>query len=143
MPAMPPPTTRTSGLTATSMGLSGSLYGSLWICALRMRFALAVAATGSTVTHEQCSRTFAICRRNGLRPASPAALRKVGSCIVGEQAATTTRLSPISWMSFLIRSCPGSEHMYLYSRATTTPGCVAAHSMTSATSTLPAMLVPQ
>ena len=46
-------------------------------------------------------------------------------------------------MSALISSCPGSEHMYLYSRATTTPGSFAACSVTAFTSTIPAMLVPQ
>ena len=143
MPAMPPPTTRTSWLTGTSMGSSGSLSGSRWIWALRMRLALAVAATGSMVTHEQCSRMLAICSRYGLRPPSEAALRKVGSCMVGEQAATTARVMPSSLMSFLMRSWPGSEHMYLYSRATATLGCVAAHLVTSSTSTLPPMLVPQ
>ena len=51
-------------------------------------------------------------------------MRKVGSCMVGEQAATTTRVTPSSLMSFLMRSWPGSEHMYLYSRATATLGCV-------------------
>ena len=71
---------------------------------------------------------LAICSRNGLRPPSAAALRKVGSCMVGEQAATTARVMPSSLMSFLMRSWPGSEHMYLYSRATATLGCVAAHS---------------
>ena len=104
MPAMPPPTTSTSGLTLTSMGSSAWLKGRRWICALRMRLAFSVASSGSMVTHEQCSRMLAICTRNGLRPASAAALRNVGSCMVGEQAATTTRLMPISLMSFWMSS---------------------------------------
>lgn len=39
--------------------------------------------------------------------------RNVGSCIVGEHEATTIRLSPKSLISFLIISCPGSEHTNL------------------------------
>ena len=143
MPAMPPPTTITAGLTGTSMGSSGWLNGRRWICALRMRLAFSVASSLSSVTQEQCSRTLAIWSRNGLRPASAAALRNVGSCMVGEQAATTTRFTPSFWMSSLIRSWPGSEHMYLYSRETTTLGCSAAHAVTFSTSTLPPMLLPQ
>ena len=43
--------------------------------------AFSVASSRSSVTHEQCSRMLAICSRNGLRPASAAALRNVGSCM--------------------------------------------------------------
>ena len=39
-------------------------------------------------------------------------------------------------MSFLINSCPGSEHMYLYVLATTTPGRLRANSDSSSTSTV-------
>ena len=50
MPAMPPPTTMTAGLTGTSMGSSGWLNGRRWICALRMRLAFSVASSLSSVT---------------------------------------------------------------------------------------------
>ena len=143
MPAMPPPTTITAGLTGTSMGSSGTLNGRRWICALRMRLAFSVASSLSSVTHEQCSRTLAIWSRNGLRPASAAALRNVGSCIVGEQAATTTRFTPSFWMSSLIRSWPGSSTCTCTRATTTTLGCSAAQAVTFSTSTLPAMLLPQ
>ncbi len=56
---------------------------------------------------------FAISKRKGLMPPVSTHLRNVGSCILGLQAATTTRFRPCSPMSFLIISCPGSEHMYL------------------------------
>ena len=55
-------------------------------------------------------------------PPSAVARRKVASCRVGEQEATTTRSRPLARMSSLISSWPGSEHMYLYARATLTPG---------------------
>ncbi len=104
MPAMPPPTTSTFGFIGTSMGSSDSFSGRRWICAPRMRLDFSVAASRSSVTQEQCSRMFAICSRYGLRPPSAAALRKVGSCMVGEQAATTARVMPCSSMSFLMSS---------------------------------------
>ncbi len=72
-----------------------------------------VASALSGCTQEQCSRMLAISHRKGLRPFSATALRKVGSCIRGEQAATTTPVSLWSSMAFLIRFWPGSEHMYL------------------------------
>jgi hypothetical protein len=48
-----------------------------------------------------------------VRPALAAALRKVSSCMSGEQAATTTRFRPSCAMSLRMRSWPGSEHMNL------------------------------
>ena len=113
MPAMPPPTTITAGLTGTSMGSSAWLNGRRWICALRMRLAFSVASSLSSVTQEQCSRRLAISHRYGFSPASATALRKVGSCMRGEQAATTTPVRLCSLMASLIMLCPGSEHMYL------------------------------
>jgi hypothetical protein len=61
----------------------------------------------------------------------------------GVQEATTTRFSPSSRMSSWIISWPGSEHMYLYCRATVTPGSVAAISVTASVSTVAEMLTPQ
>ena len=79
-------------------------------------------------------------------PAFFAAVRNVFSCKCGEHAATTTRVSPSSLISFSINSCPKLEHMNLYSRAMTTP-CLpsfsCAHLATSTTSTTPAMFDPQ
>src|ERR1039458_8681787 len=46
-------------------------------------------------------------------------------------------------MSCQIKSWPGSEHMYLYSRETTTFGREAAYSASAMQSTVAAMLVPQ
>ena len=86
---------------------------------------------------------FDIWKKNGLSPPAAVAPRKVGSCMRGEQEATTTRFKPWSSMLFLIRSWPGSEHMNLYSLATTTSSSFAAKATTSSTFTLPAMFVPQ
>jgi hypothetical protein len=86
---------------------------------------------------------LAISMRKGLSPAWAQARRKVGSCMRGEHAATTTRFKPNSLMSFLICSCPGSEHMNLYSREITTPASWAISLASFSTSTVPAMLVPQ
>ena len=105
--------------------------------------AFSVAAAPSSCTQLHCSRMLAISTRYGLRPAVSAARRNVGSCMRGLQAATTTRSSPWSPMSWAIISCPGLEHMYLYERATTTPGMADAASATASQSTTLAMLVPQ
>ena len=103
MPAMPPPTTSTSEFIGTMMGSRGTWKATRLMAARTMCLAFSVASTGSSVTHESCSRMLAIWKRNWLRPPSATALRKVGSCMVGEQAATTTRLMPnclmSSWMS--------------------------------------------
>jgi hypothetical protein len=125
------------------MGSRGTWKATRLMAARTMCLAFSVASTGSSVTHESCSRMLAIWKRNWLRPPSATALRKVGSCMVGEQAATTTRLMPSSLMSSWMSIWPGSEHMYLYSRAMATPGSAAANSTTSETLTLPAMLLPQ
>ncbi len=70
-------------------------------------------------------------------------LRNVGSCMRGEQEATMTRLSFSLVMSSLTRFWPGSEHMYVYSRETATPGSFEAYSTTAGTSTTEPMLMPQ
>ena len=67
-----------------------------------------------------------ICNRNGFKPARARARRKVASCSSGEHEATTTRFRLCSAMSCSINAWPGSEHMYLYSRETTTFGKLAA-----------------
>jgi len=75
--------------------------------------AFSVVTSPFSCTQEQCSRRLAISHRYGLRPASATALRKVGSCMRGEQAATTTPVRLCSMIAFLIMFWPGSEHMYL------------------------------
>ena len=52
--------------------------------------AFSVASCISLWIQEQCSRIFAISTMYGFRPAFSAALRKVASCIRGEQEQTTT-----------------------------------------------------
>jgi len=69
--------------------------------------------------------------------------RNVGSCILGLQAATTTRFKWCSFMAFLISSCPGSAHVYRFSFTKTTSGIVLAYSTTCLTSTTLAMFWPQ
>jgi hypothetical protein len=49
----------------------------------------------------------------GVEAGALAGVRKVCSCRWGEQAATTTRVRPSSWMSFSINSWPRLEHMNL------------------------------
>ena len=60
MPAMPPPTTITAGLTETRDRSSG-LWNRTRCTAARMRsLALRVASATSVCTHESCSRMFTI-----------------------------------------------------------------------------------
>jgi hypothetical protein len=75
--------------------------------------ALSVAAFLSVCTHDTCSRIETISVRYGFNPPRFAAVRNVCSCKCGEQAATTTRVNPNSWMSFSIISWPRLEHMNL------------------------------
>ncbi len=113
MPAMPPPTTITSGCTFTSRVSSAWWRLTRWIAAAARVLALRVASSSSTVTQETCSRTEAIWKKYGLTPARRQAAWKVFSCSRGEHDATTTRFKPWTLMSFSIISWPGSEHMNL------------------------------
>ena len=61
----------------------------------------------------------------------------------GEQAATTTRSSFFSLMAVWMAAWPGSEHVYMGCSACTTSLRVSARSASAATSTVPAMLLPQ
>jgi hypothetical protein len=108
-----------------------------------MSMALLVVASLFSWTQEQCSRILAISQRKGFNPASAQARRKVGSCMRGEQAATTTPVRFFSLMAFLIICWPGSEHMYLYSTLWATPGILAAAAATFWTSTVALMFSPQ
>ena len=143
MPAMPPPTTSAVGSTGTRIGCRLRLRLTFSTMTRTRSMALAVAAGRSACTHEQCSRRLAISSRYGLRPASAAAPRNVGSCIRGLHAPTTTPVSLWSWMAWRIICWPGSEHMYLCSWARATPGMRAAAATTAATSTVRAMFSPQ
>src|SRR5664280_1845907 len=143
MPAMPPPTTSTLGLISTLLFSSGLCRPTRRTAARTRSFALMVASALLVCTHDTCSRMLTIWRKKALIPAFARAPRNVGSCISGEHDATTTRLRLRSRMSCRISSWPGSEHMYLYSRATAALGSLAAYSASACTSTVPAMLVPQ
>ncbi len=128
----------------TVIGSSGSL------CATRRTppeisaLAFAVAIAWSFATQDTCSRMDTMSNRNGFSPARWQAPRNVASCRWGEQAATTTRFRPSSWMSFSIISWPRLEHMNLLSRATTTLGRFSfAQAATPGQSTIPAILLPQ
>ena len=108
MPEMPAPTTITALVTSAYRSSSGS---SRFARATELRtrsFAFSVASDLSTCTHEHCSRMLHISNKYGFMPEPNTAPRNVGSCILGEQAATTTRVRPSSLMSFFIRSWPGS-----------------------------------
>ena len=122
---------------------SGSCHTTRRTAARIRSTAFSVAARGSRWTQLHCSRMFAISRKYGLIPAVWSARRKVGSCIRGLQAATTTRSRPSSWMSLTIISWPGVEHVYLYERATATPERAWAALATASQSTTFAMFVPQ
>lgn len=113
MPAMPPPMTSARLVTGTVIGTSRRSFLTRATIISTMEMALAVASSRSSWTQEQCSRMLAISQRKGFRPAALAAVRKVFSCIRGEQAATTTPSSRCSATAFFNRPCPGSEHMYL------------------------------
>ena len=110
---MPPPTTSTFGLMSTMMGSSGWLWMTRCTAPEMSALDFSSAIALSLVTHDTCSRMDAISNRNGLSPARLQALRNVVSCRCGEQAATTTRVSPSSLMSFSMSSCPRLEHMNL------------------------------
>src|SRR5512136_2411450 len=90
--------------------------------ALRTRYlAFSVACSLLLCTQLHCSRIFEISTLYGFTPPSLATRRKVCSCIRGEHDAMTTPSSLHSLIVFLISEAPTSEHIYLYSFATTTP----------------------
>ena len=113
IPAMPPPSTSARLVTGTWIGCSGWLRLTFSTITRTRSAAFSVVTSPFSCTQEQCSRRLAISHRYGFSPASATALRKVGSCIRGEQAATTTPVSWCSRIASLIMLCPGSEHMYL------------------------------
>jgi len=93
MPAMPPPITRARRVTGTRIGSKGRSRDTLLTVARTSEMAFFVACSRSEWTHEHCSRRLVISQRYGFRPAVWQVLRKVVSCMRGEQAATTTPVS--------------------------------------------------
>jgi hypothetical protein len=81
--------------------------------AMRMRsFAFFVAASASCMwIHEHWSRMLAISNRYGLSPASLIVFWNSGSCVLGVQLATTTRLRLCSLIISLIFSCVSCEQV--------------------------------
>jgi hypothetical protein len=106
MPAIPPPTTNVFGLIGTLISSNGAFSITLDTAPDTTAFDFAVATALSECTHETCSRIEANSTKYGFKPAFFAAVRNVFSCKCGEHAATTTRVSPSSLMSFSINSCP-------------------------------------
>ena len=102
-----------AGFTFTAIGSSGLWWATRRTAPERVARALSVAGPFSSEHQETCSRMFAIWKRYGLRPAFEQARRKVFSWRWGEHAATTTRSSFSSLMSFSIISWPSEEHMNL------------------------------
>ena len=109
---------------------------------LTSAFDFFVASALSLVTQETCSRMLAIWRegidtRPRRRPAEGRFVHQRGAG--GDDDAVQVVFLDILLDEFL----PGSEHMNLISRAMTTFGRLRANSATAATSTLPAILMPQ
>src|SRR5512136_1378215 len=84
-----------------------------------------------------------MCMKYGFSPAPSTHFLKVNSWSLGEHEATTTLLTPFSFIDFLISSWPRSEQAYLRSLETTTPGSFEMASATFSQFTTPPMLVPQ
>ena len=82
------------------------------MAALARMIAFSVPSAISLWIHEHCSRMLAISTMYGFRPAACAVLRKVASCMRGEQEHTTTPVSPYSAIASRIFCWPTSEHIY-------------------------------
>ena len=111
MPAMPPPMTRTSWVTDTMLLWSG-LSSRTLATPLRtssMDFCVPVSMSGWIQEH--CSRMLTISNMNGFMPAWVTVRRKVVSCMRGEQAASTTRVSAFFCTASMMTRCPGSEQL--------------------------------
>ena len=89
IPAIPPPITSARLVTGLSPGVRGVFRLTLATAALPRMMAFSVPTGISLCTQEHCSRTLAISTMYGLMPALWAVLRKVFSCIRGEQEHTT------------------------------------------------------
>ena len=87
-------------LTGSSNSCNGSRWQARATDIRTISLAFWVASSFSLEwTQEQCSRIFAISKKYWLIPASRSVSRNSGSCVLGVQAATTTRLSPFSLIS--------------------------------------------
>ena len=95
---MPPPITRQRFTTSLVPACRGASLRSLATAVLASTMALAVASVLSLCIQEHCSRILAISTMYGLRPAPSAVLRKVASCMRGEQEHTAM---PSSLYSFI------------------------------------------
>jgi len=103
MPPTPPPTTIAAFSTGTLFGMRSSRRAAFATAILTASFAFSVASSGWCMcTHEFCSRMFAISNLKGFKPPILVALRNVGSCRRGEQAATTIPVSFCSSMASAI-----------------------------------------
>ncbi len=144
IPAIPPPTTSAAWITGLCVISSGASRLAFSTPIQTMSMALRVAASFSALcTQESWFRTFTISSRNGFRPARIRTFRKMPSWVLGEQAATTTRLIPFEWIASSISRwvLPAQENIWFW--AQTTSGSLLANSTTRGTSTTPAMFEPQ
>ena len=112
IPAMPAPMIRTAGLTGECFISSGSENATFATAAAIKSFAFCVPFFLSLCTQEHCSLIFATSSINGFNPADSSTLLNVILCRDGVQEATTTLFRLYSFISCLIKSCPGSEHIY-------------------------------
>ena len=121
-PATPPPITSAAGWIGMRRLLSGTRWRARFTAARTRRDAFAVAASRSSMTQDTCSRMLTCSKRYWLRPARSTVRRNVTWCSVGEQAATTTRLSACSRIFCSMSACPGSEQLNMCVVAKTTSG---------------------
>ncbi len=107
-------------------------------------FDFSVASSASLAcTHEPWLRIFAISKRYLFRPHSRKVSIKIASCVLGVQAATTTRLRFCSLMISFIWSWESWEQVKRFCVTYVTYGKVFAYSSTAATSTTLEILIPQ
>ncbi|CAD7771440.1 MAG: hypothetical protein KBONHNOK_00442 [Candidatus Methanoperedenaceae archaeon GB50] len=110
IPAIPPPTTSTSSFKSLKVGSKDSRLSTRKTAPLTRPTAFRVASTGSSCTHEHCSRRLVISRSNGLTPAPSTIERNVSRCNRGEHAPITTRSILPASISSLILPCPALLH---------------------------------
>ena len=104
---------------------------------------LSVAAALFACTHETCSRMLTMWKQEGIHSRLGQRFPKGRLVQMRRARRDHDAVQPWSLMSCRISSCPGSEHMYLYSLATATPGRLPQYEARAWTSMVPAMLVPQ
>ena len=113
IPEIPPPMTSALFVTGILDRNRGLLSATLARAMSTRSSAFSVASSRLSWTQEHCSRMLAISTMYGFSPSASTQPRNVGSCRLGEHAATTIRSSPCSSIASAISLCPGSEHMYL------------------------------